>query len=152
MKICLVALGMIAMGGCLAACGEWTDMERNSSKEIAAEEKVREFVIDAEELERGGNKIVFHSGYSEAFSEAELEMLEEKARKFYEEEFSYELLSLKLAEDSSSLYENYPEYEQGNILIFLAETTHAGEGVYRFFVFGRKDTDDEWERIDEGYE
>ena len=74
------------------------------------------------------------------------------AEDFYSgESFPYDLLSIRVADDSDPVYQYYPEYEPGNIIAFLAETTHAGRGTYRCILFARKDKDESWERINEGY-
>jgi hypothetical protein len=89
-------------------------------------------------------------GYKEKLTEDEINMVLELATKFYEE-FPYEMISLKVADNDYSGYSYYKEYKPGNIIIFLAETKHAGEGIYRSIVYVRKDVNSEWEQINEGY-
>lgn len=100
-----------------------------------------------------GNVVIISDNYSEALTKKERKQLKKKAKKFYKnkKKFPYKLLSLRLADDSNPLYKDYPKYTVGNIIIFQAETTHAGKGVYRFIVFARKDMNSKWKRINEGY-
>lgn len=93
-----------------------------------------------------------NKNYMQALSSQELKKVKKMAEDFYSgESFPYDLLSIKVADDSDPVYQYYPEYEPGNIIAFLAETTHAGRGTYRCILFARKDKDESWERINEGY-
>lgn len=87
--------------------------------------------------------------YSEALSEEEIKDLQQMAEDFYNNDFPYDLISIKPMDDDKDrmLYEGYAP---GTVFGFWAETTHAGEGVYRMIIFGKNDQG-EWERINEGY-
>ncbi len=89
--------------------------------------------------------------YSQALSEQQLQQVKDMAKKYYENEFSYDLLSLKIAENDCHWYYDYPQYQQGNIIIFKAETSHSGEGIYRYIVFAKENVNEQWKQINEGY-
>ena len=89
--------------------------------------------------------------YLEALSSEELEAARSLAEKFYTEEFPHDLISLKPADNTDPFYRENIDYEPGSIIIFLAETTHAGEGIYRKIVFVKEAPSSEWKQINEGY-
>lgn len=90
-----------------------------------------------------------NQNYTEALSEQELQQVKNLARNYYEQNFAYDLLSLKTAANDCHWYKQYAQYPAGNILILQAETTHAGEGVYRYIVFVKDNQ--QWIQIGEGY-
>lgn len=87
--------------------------------------------------------------YSEALLEEEINELQQMAEDFYNNDFPYDLISIKpMDDDKDRMF--YEGYAPGTVFGFWAETTHAGEGVYRMIIFG-KNAQGEWERINEGY-
>ncbi len=94
---------------------------------------------------------IHYKNYSQALSEQQLQQVKDMAKKYYENEFSYDLLSLKIAENDCYWYYDYPQYQQGNIIIFKAETSHSGEGIYRYIVFAKENVNEQWKQINEGY-
>ncbi len=94
---------------------------------------------------------IHYKNYSQALSEQQLQQVKDMAKKYYENEFSYDLLSLKIAENDCHWYYDYPQYQQGNIIIFKAETSHSGEGIYRYIVFAKENVNEQWKQINEGY-
>ncbi|MDO5292668.1 MAG: hypothetical protein Q4F05_07950 [bacterium] len=91
------------------------------------------------------------TNYSKAMSADDLNKAEQLARNYYKDQTSFQLISIHVAEDDSELYEANSEYQPGNIIIFKTETSHAGEGVYRYITFARKNLEDEFEMLSEGY-
>lgn len=89
--------------------------------------------------------------YSQALSEQKLQKTKDMARAYYKNEYCYDLLSLNIAENDCHWYYDYPQYQQGNIIIFKAETAHAGEGIYRYIVFAKDTNSEQWKQINEGY-
>ena len=74
--------------------------------------------------------------YSEALSEEEIKDLQQMAEVFYNNDFSYDLISIKpMDDDKDCMF--YEGYAPGTVFGFWAETTHAGEGVYRMIIFGK---------------
>lgn len=94
---------------------------------------------------------IHYKNYSQYLSEQQLYQVKDMAKKYYENEFSYDLLSLNIAENDCHWYYDYPQYQQGNIIIFKAETAHAGEGIYRYIVFVKDTNSEQWKQINEGY-
>ncbi|USF28674.1 hypothetical protein [Clostridium sp. MD294] len=94
---------------------------------------------------------IHYKNYSQCLSQQQLQQLKDMAKKYYENEFSYDLLSLNIAENDCHWYYDYPQYQQGNIIIFKAETAHAGEGIYRYIVFAKDTNSEQWKQINEGY-
>ncbi len=127
-----------------AAEQEKENMQGSDSENVPVEKLSEEETSEQTVQKQNGS-------YLEALSDEELEEARNLAEKFYTEEFSYDLISLKPADDTDSLYRNNTDYKPGNIIIFMAETTHAGEGIYRKIVFAREDSGSEWTQINEGY-
>lgn len=113
--------------------------------------ETKETIIENPIENSNGKTVIISDNYSEALTKKEKKKLKKRAKRFYKKEFPYKLLSLRLADDLCFLYKAYPKYKVGNIIIFQAETTHAGEGVYRFITFARKNQNSKWKRISEGY-
>jgi len=91
--------------------------------------------------------------YKEALSEEELSRAEEIAREYYKQHVIYELYSMKVAENDDAWYRastDIKKYQQGNIIIFLTETSHMGYGSYRAIVLVRENKNSSWEVLTEG--
>lgn len=90
--------------------------------------------------------------YKEALSEDELSKTEELAKEYYKQHIIYELYSMEVAENDFEYYydELIINYQAGNIIIFLTETSHSGYGSYRNIVLVRENKNSSWEVFTEG--
>lgn len=118
---------------------------------LSEQQESGEITGEVNDKDEQGLEIESNSRYVKALTDEELAEVEELARDFYENDFPYRLFSLKIASDDHSLYENHHEYREGNIIVFQAETSHAGRGIYRNIAFARENASSEWKKINEGY-
>lgn len=91
--------------------------------------------------------------YFSALTEQDINQTEQLAKDYYMNEFAYDLLSIEIADDTSSAYQEFAaqyNYEPGNIVIFYTDTTHA-PGIRRLIVYGRNNKDEDWKMVTEGY-
>lgn len=126
-----------------------TESEKENIQDSDSENVPDEKLSEEETSEQTAQKP--NNNYLESLSDEELEEARSLAEKFYTEEFSYDLISLEPADNTDSLYRQNADYKPGNIIVFMAETTHAGEGTYRKIVFVRENSGSEWTQINEGY-
>ena len=93
--------------------------------------------------------------FRDGLTQEDVAETESMARGYYESGTSFELLSLRLADDE--LYSAYFDasgcaaYLPGQIAIYEAETSHAGAGIYRHIVFLKSVTEGTWTQVEEGY-
>lgn len=96
-------------------------------------------------------KVEKKKNYKEALTDEELEHVEQLARKFYDEEFPYDLTDIRVADNTHTSYDSYPEIEAGNIIIFEVCTTDIGDNDFlRSIIFARESKDGEWIKINQG--
>lgn len=126
-----------------------TEPEKDSMPDADSEKELNETLSEESTSQQTEQDQL--TNYLEALSEEELEAARSLAEKFYTEEFPYDLISLEPADNTDFLYHENASYEPGTIIIFMAETTHAGEGTYRKIVFVRDDSSSKWQQINEGY-
>jgi len=138
-------------------CQNSTQMQSNTAEQTTSSFSIWDTILYAE-IEKAfysafpeKSEVIHYQNYSQALSEQELQQTKNMARAYYENEYCYDLLSLKAAENDCHWYYDYPQYQQGDIIIFKAETTHAGEGTYRYIVIARDNSSKQWKQINEGY-
>ncbi len=88
--------------------------------------------------------------YKNAISNDELNDLLKVITENYQNELSWEVVDYRIADNGHSLYQQYKDYELGNIIVFEVHTTSNPSGLYRSIVLGRKKNDTKWEVLGEG--
>ncbi|MDR3206854.1 MAG: hypothetical protein LBT60_00825 [Oscillospiraceae bacterium] len=85
-------------------------------------------------------------GWAESLTPEDLAAAQAAAEAFYASS-PFALLALRLADDDHYLYT--AEYTPGEAVVFEAETTHAGPGIYRAILLLKTETG--WTVANEGY-
>jgi hypothetical protein len=119
--------------------GEFDNIVTNYIKEEKQDDDTKELAL--------GN--IKEGDYKNAISDDELDDLLKTITKYYQKK-SWEIIDYRIADNDHSLYQNYKDYEPGNIIVFEVHTTYD-PGVYRAIVLGREKDKTKWEVLNEGY-